>query len=530
MRPKHLFILLAGVAVATGAAFAAVRFFSPATDHAIALVPKDAVVYAGAFLRPSTAQRQALRDIVESFPASDTAEEAEELLDGLIAEVLSGSGLDYERDVRPWLGTEAAVYMLEPQAGTDPDAALLLATEDADASWDALRRVETDDPVEEGAYRGIDFLSSENAVAAVLEDFVVVGTEEAFRAAVDVTQEEDGSLADSSRFERGRSELPDDVLGSFYIDAPALLSAVAADQGRPPVAMSSTFLPGGPVNGVLSARTDELVVDLATASSAAEGASAHGTGSGMLGSLSARVWAGAEVDDLGGTLRALLDRLGAWGGPGLGFALEQQVQQQTGLRLQEDLLSWMAEAAVFIQETDPEAGLGGGMAIRSTDPETSTRVVNRLHGLLLARSKERVGDIVVTGALGEKLDRKRLLRDRFGFSYRDPGADQPLNLVADGDRVLVIYGPYATFDALNGGTPLRAALSYEATARSMDEGFELDAFVAVPPLLEVLDHFPAPTEDWATDVKPNLQSVAHIAFGSRSSNELRLHRLVIHVE
>ena len=107
----------------------------------------------------------------------------------------------------------------------------------------------------------------------------------------------------------------------------------------------------------------------------------------------------------------------------------------------------------------------------------------------------------------------------------------PINVVADGDRVLVIYGAYATFDALNGGTRLDQALSYQAARESMDDGFDLGGFLAVPPLLEVIDNVQrSPDENWATEVKPNLQSIAHVVFGSKREGGLAIHRLVVHVE
>ncbi|HJR46355.1 MAG TPA: DUF3352 domain-containing protein [Actinomycetota bacterium] len=530
MRPRHLVSILLALVVVGAGTYGAVRFFAPATDHAIELVPRDAVAYASVFLRPSTAQRRALKDIIESFPTTDTDREAEDLLDELIGDLLEGSGLDYRRDVRPWLGTEIAAFALTPQPrAPDVDGAAIIATEDPDAAWDAVRSASTDEPLEERTYRGVDHVRAGDGVAGVLEDFLVIGSEGGFKATVDVALDDgEDSLVDSPKLEKGMAALTDDRLALFYIDSPALLSAVAAEEGIPPGFVGGRFLPQGPTTGVVFARSEELVIDTATVGGP-ERAGPSGGGD-MLPEVSGRVWAGVGFDDLGDAIGELIDRFTASGIPGLGFALEQQLLQQTGLRLEEDLLSWMDDAAVFVQETNPEAGLGGGLAIRSSDPKVSTRAVNRLHGVLLGRRDVPVGKIVLVGALGERLDRKALLQGRSGFSIWEPGSPEPINVVADGDRVLIMYGAYATFDALNGGTQLQDVLSYEAARESMRDDFELDGFVSGPPLLEVLDHFPPPTANWATEVKPNLLSIAHVALGSRRENGMALHRVVVRVE
>lgn len=142
----------------------------PATDHAVGLVPERARVYVHVFLKPSTQQRLALESLLEdTLDRDDAADDVRDVLEGLIRPLLQERDLTYDRGVRPWLGTELALFVLD-----DPtEQAIMIATKDPGRSLEVGRTLLGD---------------RDDLTAAVVEGFLVLGTP----GAVAATGEGDG--------------------------------------------------------------------------------------------------------------------------------------------------------------------------------------------------------------------------------------------------------------------------------------------------------------------------------------------------
>ncbi len=141
-------ILIAGVlvAVVAGGGYAAVQLLTgaPAEDAAIDLVPNDAIMYANLFIQPSDDQKRALDDLLEHFPKVESTDDALDELARLLNDGLDDIGLTYEDDVEPWLGDQVSFFL----SGDDlesPDGAVLLATDDPDATADAIDKARESD-------------------------------------------------------------------------------------------------------------------------------------------------------------------------------------------------------------------------------------------------------------------------------------------------------------------------------------------------------------------------------------------------
>jgi hypothetical protein len=533
LRPKLVVGTVVALVVIGAVAYGAVRFFAPATDHAIELVPRDAVAYTSLFLKPSTSQRQALKTILEAFPASDSSGEAEALFESLLDEVLNGSDLDldYKTDVEPWLGEEVAAFALAPTGpGAEPDAAVALATTDADRTMAAIDRAVAG-PSNAHTYREVEYRSNNAWVAGVVEDFLVVGTQGAFENAVDTVLDEGATLADHAAYRDAVDALREDRLALFYLDTPKLMNSFPDGSGVAPSLLNgsvATFR--APLAAALYARDGEIVIDDVVALPAepfSETVRAAVEDEGLLPHVTGRAWAGVGVPNLGETITAGLE---GFGGPmGMVGILEQQFLSPLGLDLQEDILGWMGDAALYAQEIDPAETLSYGAVIQSTDPARSTAVVNRLHGLLLARFKAPVGQISVQGYSGAEVPRS-FLEGRSGFSLQERGSLHPLNVVADGDRVYIVLGRFATFDALNGGSELRDRLSFPAASQSLGEGYRVGLFLSVPSLVQVFNELPTLSDGkWESEIRPNLLSISHVVFGSKIQDDRLFQRLVVRV-
>src|ERR687892_125651 len=190
---KPLVIAVALTVLVLGVAMAAARFLTVANDDAIELAPADAFAYANVFLDPSTDQKIAIRDLLEKFPEAGTPERAKDAIARLINEALRSAGLTFEDDVEPWLGKQIALFMTPPTASTeDPQGAILVATEDPDATNDTITQGVANKGLEteERSYKGVEYAYrvEEDAALGVVDNFLVAGTEKGLRDVVDVSQ------------------------------------------------------------------------------------------------------------------------------------------------------------------------------------------------------------------------------------------------------------------------------------------------------------------------------------------------------
>ncbi len=154
MRARLAILLVVALAIARTGVYALTNLNKDATDRAVALVPQDAFLYGHVFLKPSVDQRKALRDLVERF---DEAPDADEVLDpffGLIDEGLEQYDMTYEDDVKPWLGDQAAFFLIGPETG-----AALVATDDVEGTRRfaaTIFEAEEVEPAQE-TYEGVEY-------------------------------------------------------------------------------------------------------------------------------------------------------------------------------------------------------------------------------------------------------------------------------------------------------------------------------------------------------------------------------------
>lgn len=200
MRTKISWLLVASfVLLATGTSVLWL-FHKPARDEIVRFVPSDAAAYAHLYLRPSTQQQLALRDLLERLPVDlDNAEELKEALGRLLDPVLRVSGMTYRRDVSGWLGDQMGFFALPQNTG---QAVLLSIAEDEhEQALAAVRRALED-------RSGIAF--------AVVEDLLVIGNHDAVAVASDTGASAQGSLDGDEGFQGVIDPLPDDRILTVF--------------------------------------------------------------------------------------------------------------------------------------------------------------------------------------------------------------------------------------------------------------------------------------------------------------------------
>lgn len=211
-------ITLIGVVVVGGY----LLFFSASQDRAARAVPSDTAIYLTAYLQPSAGQRLNLAEVLGTVPGFADAANLEEKLHELAQRLLGDAGLDYEADVRGWLGNQVSVAISFELTAMAPSRMLaLVAVKDAPEARAALGRILATGDVSATvrSYEGVDVLDAGSVAFAVLDDLMLIGeSADAVESALDADAGRTASLADSSGFRSSMRALPADHLGAAYID------------------------------------------------------------------------------------------------------------------------------------------------------------------------------------------------------------------------------------------------------------------------------------------------------------------------
>jgi hypothetical protein len=542
---KELGIGIAATVLIAAGTFAAGAFLTAAEDAAIELAPRDTIVYANAFLNPATSQKQAIRDLLENFPRANTPEKAESELDDLLNQLFAAEQISWTEDVKPWLGDQIAAFVSAPNVSAaampDPPVAFMIETEDENATRALLQKLAEGEPaelVQDRSYEGVDYLYNgvDGDAWGIVEGFLVGGTDAGFKKAVDATQER--SLADSERFENALAPLTDRYVALMYFDAKPMFDAIEESGQIPPgffTENAALAQAQRPAAAVMYARSDAIVVDAFGSAGAFGGGQGPSSDepSGLLGDVPQRSWLGVGVTDLGGTVRRAFQSLDSVGFPGMatGF-ITQQLQAETGLDLERDILSWMGDFGGFVRGTSP-TNVDGGIVFEVTDRQAAAAALLKFRQYL-----RRQGAPI-----------KREASGFLGFTIQDQGMPQPIHIALGEQRLAVAYGDDATAEALGSPSTLGSDSTFRDARARLGDGFAPALYIEIQQLIGFIREgfvdaiaqqdalgFPDEAAEsresldrFDTEVMPNLEPFKFVVAGSKTEGDAVLQRLVIGV-
>ena len=110
---------------------------------------------------------------------------------------------------------------------------------------------------------------------------------------------------------------------------------------------------------------------------------------------------------------------------------------------------------------------------------------------------------------------------------------QPINVVAAEDKVVVAYGNIATEDALGSESTLESNETFEAAIEALGEDFEPSGFFDAQAIITLVENAaPELGSDptYQEDVKPSLEPLSFLTFGSKEEDGRVLQRFVVGVE
>ncbi|MGZ6300431.1 MAG: DUF3352 domain-containing protein [Candidatus Limnocylindria bacterium] len=392
-------LTLTGAAVVVGYLFV----FGPAIDRAAGVAPSDTAIYASVYLTPPTGQQRNIGELLARLPGFADQAALPGKIDELAQRLLDSAGLDYRRDVAPWLGDELAVAMRNPSSGIP---LLIVAVKDEAAAREALGHVAAQQggtPSTE-EYQGITVTklsgrAGQGGAFAIVDRMLVASPDRAtILAAIDASLGKAASLADAASFRSAMAGLPADRVGSIYLD----LAAAASSVGQS--AQAAGFSTAG-LAVVVESDGLKLIgrapVNPSAANASARANLALGSEPASLtdwmpeGTQAELVFFGATQ-----TFDTIVAQLGSVpGGDQIASSLTQLRALATlglGIDLDRDLLPLFdREAAIAVTGLDG-ALPSGQLLLRPNDPQAAANSLQRLADALKARGSE-VSQVDVAG-------------------------------------------------------------------------------------------------------------------------------------
>jgi hypothetical protein len=499
--------LLAAVAGACGGSAA------PGRADPASAVPADAPFYAEVVVRPKGRLRDDTLDAAgKVLRTDDPSGKLSELLDKALKED-GGTKLDYEKDIKPWLGERAGGWAAAPDDGGDSPSAVIVAITDRDAAQAAVdkARTQTGERRTKRSYQGTDYeVDEDGAAIGVTDDFLIAGQEAQLKRTLD-TLNDGRSLADSDRYSDGADNLTDDRLGHFYVDFKQLLKLgfEGEPNGQEQLRQFEQLVPVekiGPLMGSFAANGDRLALDMTVDVSGPKGLGALGNlavgvSTPLLKELPGDTWGAFGAPKYGASLSTSLDQFaGAFGG----VALKNQLRRQYGIDLEDDVLSWIGDVAFFIRGNSVTQ-LDGGAVIQVTDGAKAATGFSKLVGLLQSETGLEVKPVKLDGA-------------DIAFAVQDPTTPKPIVFARGGGKVVIAYGNDAAAAALAPSDKFGDAEIYGQAKEALEDDVDPSVVVSMPSVLSLVRSIGSTDAGWE-QAKPYLEAYDVIAVGAEAGSK-----------
>ncbi|HEX5310126.1 MAG TPA: DUF3352 domain-containing protein [Solirubrobacteraceae bacterium] len=536
------------LAIAAGAAGCGGSSGSGSADPA-GLTPASAPLVANVALKPAGGSRAAAA--VAASKLTHLAEPYASLAQTLLAS--PGAKLEYKRDLSPWIGERAAIFLTSLNAGKltqsagslqsllqgglsglssvldigalsaqGTQGAIVLSTSDAGAANSFLSKQAAALGAHSDRYRGISFHVAPSGLAeGMVKDFAVIGSEASLHAVID-TSLGGPSYANASGYVKPSS----DTIASIYAKPEALLGATGAGSGATGAQFSS--LASQFLHGVQSA---SLTVT-GTGSAISLQGEAHTTGTTKplfgsegaqaLGELPASAWLAAGVGDTGANLpRALgllqgVASLGSstvfanFGGPSIERVFK--TLSAPGAHLQQTFGSWAGPGAMFVSGSSL-FNLQAALVIASKNPAASQAAVAKLAGLMHA-----AGAVVANASIPGTDAAKSVKLQGF----------PAVIFIADGAGKFVLgLGQQSVEGALSPSATLSTSAAYSSAAATLGGGLEPSLIVEFPTLLGFLEGVGLTQSPGVSNLVPYLKSLGTLTAGASSQGSVSRYKAVL---
>lgn len=544
---RHPFIFALAL-LAAGTALAGCGSSGTSGDPAT-VVPASAPLYARVAIKPSGGANGDASSAAKKL--TRLAEPYGSLAQALLSSV--GSHLEFKRDIEPWVGENAGVFITSldtsklPQSATSAQAllegglssaasslgagtfgskgaqgAIVLDTSDVGKARSFLAQRAREQQAHTVSYRGVSYqVAPDGAAEGIIKDFAVIGSESGLKSVIDTSL---GGAAITTA--PGYAKPPANAIASAYARPEALVKAVHGSSG---VASQGVALLGQLFAGSQSASLSVT----STANSISLQGEVHSSGgptplfgqegAKALGELPGGAWLAAGVGNVGGAnlprALALLHGVASFGTSTVfaslgGPSIEKlfTALDSPKAKLQQDFSSWAGSGGMYVSGTGL-FNLEAALVIASNDPTASRAAVGKLANLIRS-----AGAVVSNASI--------------------PGTDAAVSVklqgfpavifIADGQGKFVLgLGQASVQGALTPSSTLATSPAYSTATSTLGNGIEPSLIVEFPTLLGFLEGVGLTQSPGLSSLVPYLKSLGTLTAGATSQSGVEHFRLVL---
>ncbi len=542
-----------------------------AADPAAA-VPASAPFYAGATVRPDGALK------ADALAAGRTlTHQADPYLRLVAALQTPGSpALDFNRDVAPWLGARAGIFLSSSEASNESkigqllsllqqgllggssaasewpfsakgaQGAIVLDTRDVAKARSFLAGQARRAGAQAVGYRGVAYLRTSGGVAfGVIDRFAVIGSESGLRSVIDTTLG-GPSLARSAGYAKLLASAPSGALAHIYANPGTSLSSRSTpgsggasgstsrgSAGAQGLSSLQRLLTGTHLANVsLVPSTTSIALDadtLASGSATASGGllSSSSAGAQALGELPGEPWLAAGLGDAGATLAGDVQGLSSLVSLGSSLGGPTSVSPSAGINLKGLLEGFLtplnalsANTAEARRDFQSWMGSAGIFASGSSLLELKGGVVITSKNPALSRTAVAKLATLLRKA-GGSVQPTSIPGTDAAVTARLTGLPVALDIAdgpaANGQTKFVIgLGEASVADVLRPSSTFSSAASYSAAGTALGEGGQPSLTVDFPTLLSLLEGVGLSEDPTISKFVPYLRSFTTLAGGGHS--------------
>jgi len=486
---------------------------SGGTDPAT-VAPAGAPVFIGTTVRPEGETKANIEALAQKIAGVDD-------LGGLIVEELEssasddGEDLDFEKEVDPWLGDEAGIFLQEyEEEDFEGYGAAIQASDEEEAKSFVEKQAESDEEtVEDGSYQGVDFkVQEDETTIGVFDGLVAFAQSEAiFKEMVDASDGD--NLAGEEAFGDATADVPDDSAADVFVDIGALIEEAGGEiDSESQIFLDALGIEPDEATAVASVvpGSDQVEIDFSTNLSGENPPS--GDASELLGTLPGTAVGAFASAEFGKRFNEGIDQIDKEGIPGSVPPNQlKSTLKEAGIDL-EAIAGTIGDVGLYVTGNS-EKTLAGALVLETEEESEAKNTVANL-GLFLRKA----GISGVTKVNGEAS----------GFSIRSPELGrQPVVVVAKGSRIAVGYGLASVGSAFEeSGKTLADSAAYKDATGALG-GTPIAAFVNGPSALNLANALIPTGDEGFAEAKPYLQKIEYLALGSEASDDLATAKLIV---
>ena len=425
----------------------------------------------------------------------------------LIDQGLAEEDVSFEEDVEPWLGQRIGFFATN-LTQDEPDVAFVAAVEDTEEAIESISSTnENEAKFQEREYNGTDYLfDPEDATAlAAVDGFVVLGDEALVGQLIDA-QEDGEMLTDNDRYSQAREAVGEEGIGFGYLNLQALLDLAGQDGSVPPQGIESIRkLVGESAALSLTAQESAVALDVVSLGAEPQPGTDPAAVAESVRALPAGSLAGLGLGDVGQQIETQLTA------SGLGPNVLGQVEQATGINVQEDLLSWMGQGSAFVQGTGL-GDLGGALIVQTSDRQATLDALEQVQPLLETQ-----------GATVEEFDEDGVE----GLEAQFEGLPLPVYLVVADERFLVAVGDAALGSAVRPEGALGDDEGFTQAAGALGEGMQPNFYASVPGLVALAESFGLAQDPSFQQARPYLDAFTALVSGGARDGDVSRNRVAL---